>query len=74
MKTAEHDRLTSLIGVLRPLAQEYPGQTIDSILRQLEARASEVMPHAQVTRGTITINPDGSMNFSCQCPSSLQGS
>ena len=53
--------LTSLVGMLRPLAEEYHGQTIDSILCQLEARATEVKPCAQIEHATI--NPDDSMGF-----------
>ena len=41
MNTADYNRLTSQIGVLRQVAAEYSGKTIDNIIKQMEARARE---------------------------------
>ncbi len=41
MTQGEYNRLTSQIGVLRQVAEDYPGKTIDNIIRQMQARAEE---------------------------------
>lgn len=64
MKQSDYDHLTAQIEAVRPLVWEYSGQMIDSILRQLKARAKEVKPHVRVKTISITINPDGSLRLS----------
>ena len=41
MTQGDYNRLTSQIGVLRQVAKEYQGKTIDNIIQQMEARAKE---------------------------------
>ena len=41
MTQGDYNRLTSQIGVLRQVARDYPGKTIDNIIMQMEARAKE---------------------------------
>ena len=42
MTTPEYARLEAQIAVLREVAEEYPGKTIENIIVQLEARKKEV--------------------------------
>ena len=43
MTTAsEYARLVTQIAVLREIAEEYPGKTIENIIAQLEARRKEI--------------------------------
>ena len=46
-------RIASIIEALRSLAEEYPGQTIGSILRQLEARANEPKPTSETGSASV---------------------
>lgn len=41
MTQAEHIRLTAQIAVLKEIALEYSGKTIDNVIMQLEARKKE---------------------------------
>ena len=43
MTVAEYIRLVAKIAVLREVAEEYPGKTIENIIAQLEARRKEVL-------------------------------
>lgn len=40
MKNSDYIRITAQIAILKEIAQEYGGQTIESIIRQLEERQS----------------------------------
>ena len=42
MTQGEYIRLVAQIAVLREIAEEYPGKTIDNIIVQMEARKKEV--------------------------------
>ena len=42
MTQAEYIRLIAQIAVLKEIAEEYPGKTIDNIIVQMEARKKEV--------------------------------
>ena len=42
MKTYEEKRLTTDLSVLRDVAKEYPGKTVENIIVQLEARLKEI--------------------------------
>ena len=42
MTVAEYARLVAKIAVLKEVAEEYPGKTIENIIAQLEARKKEV--------------------------------
>ena len=42
MITSEYTRLEAQIAVLREVAEEYPGKTIENIIVQMEARKKEV--------------------------------
>lgn len=42
MTVAEYTRLIAQIAVLREVAEEYPGKTIDNIIVQMEARRNEI--------------------------------
>ena len=42
MTTPEYARLEAQIAVLREVAEEYPGKTIENIIVQMEARKKEV--------------------------------
>ena len=42
MITSEYTRLEAQIDVLRGVAEEYPGKTIENIIAQLEARRKEI--------------------------------
>ena len=42
MITSEYERLVERIVVLKEIAKEYPGKTIENIIAQLEARRKEV--------------------------------
>ena len=42
MTVAEYTRLTAQIAVLKEIAMEYSGKTIDNIIVQMEARKKEV--------------------------------
>ena len=39
---SEYARLEAQIAVLREVAKEYPGKTIENIIAQLEARRKEI--------------------------------
>ena len=40
---SEYTRLIAQIAVLKEVAEEYPGKTIENIIAQLEARRKEVV-------------------------------
>ena len=40
---SEYARLVAKIAVLKEVAEEYPGKTIENIIAQLEARRKEVV-------------------------------
>ena len=40
MTIGEYARLTALISILKEVQQDYQGQTIDNIIRQVEARVN----------------------------------
>ena len=42
MTVSEYIRLVAKIAVLKEVAEEYPGKTIDNIIAQMEARRKEV--------------------------------
>ena len=42
MTVAEYTRLLAQIAVLKEVADEYPGKTIENIIVQMEARKKEV--------------------------------
>lgn len=42
MTVAEYIRLVAQIAILKEVAEEYPGKTIENIIVQLEARKKEV--------------------------------
>ena len=42
MITSEYARLEAQIAVLKEVAEEYPGKTIENIIAQLKARKKEV--------------------------------
>ena len=42
MTVSEYTRLIAKIAVLKEVAEEYPGKTIENIIAQLEARRKEV--------------------------------
>ena len=42
MTMAEYIRLVAKIAVLKEVAEEYPGKTIENIIVQLEARRKEL--------------------------------
>ena len=42
MTTPECTRLEAQIAVLREVAKEYPGKTIENIIAQMEARRKEI--------------------------------
>ena len=41
MTVAEYTRLVAQIAVLKEVAKEYPGKTIENIIAQLESRRKE---------------------------------
>ena len=41
MTQGDYNRLTSQIGVLKQVARDYPGKTIENIIMQMEKRAKE---------------------------------
>lgn len=41
MTQGDYNRLTAQIGVLRQVAEDYSGKTIENIIMQMEARAKE---------------------------------
>ena len=43
MIVAEFIRLIAKIAILKEIAKEYPGKTIENIIAQLEARRKEVL-------------------------------
>lgn len=43
MTEREYIRLVAKIAVLKEVAREYPGKTIENIIAQLEARRKEVL-------------------------------
>ena len=43
MTVAEYARLVAKIAVLKEVAAEYPGKTIENIIAQMEARRKEVV-------------------------------
>ena len=42
MTTPEYTRLEAQIAVLREVAEDYPGKTIENIIVQMEARRKEI--------------------------------
>ena len=42
MTVAEYIRLVAKIAVLKEVAEEYPGKTIENVIVQLEARLKEL--------------------------------
>ena len=42
MTVGEYIRLVAKIAVLKEVAEEYPGKTIDNIIAQMEARLKEI--------------------------------
>lgn len=42
MIVSEYTRLEAHIAVLREVAKEYPGKTIENIIQQMEARRKEI--------------------------------
>ena len=42
MIVSEYARLEEQIAVLREVAEEYPGKTVENIIAQLEARRKEI--------------------------------
>ena len=42
MTVAEYARLVAKIAVLKEVAEEYPGKTIENIIAQMEARRKEI--------------------------------
>ena len=42
MTVAEYIRLVAQIAILKEVAAEYPGKTIENIIAQLEARRTEI--------------------------------
>lgn len=42
MTVAEYIRLVAQIAILKEVAEEYPGKTIENIIAQLEARRKEL--------------------------------
>ena len=42
MAVSEYARLATKIAVLREVAEEYPGKTIENVIVQLEARLKEL--------------------------------
>lgn len=43
MTVAEYARLVAKIAILKEIAAEYPGKTIENIIAQMEARRKEVV-------------------------------
>ena len=41
MTQGDYNRLTSQIGMLKQVARDYPGKTIENIIVQMEARTKE---------------------------------
>ena len=42
MTVAEYIRLVAQIAILKEIAEEYPGKTIENIIAQMEARRNEL--------------------------------
>ena len=47
MITSEYTRLEAQIAVLREVAEDYPGKTIENIIAQMEARKKEIGNNAE---------------------------
>lgn len=45
MTNSDYIRITAQIAILRDIAQEYSGKTIENIITQLEARKKEAEKH-----------------------------
>ena len=43
MTVAEYIRLVAQIAILKEIAEEYPGKTIENIIAQMEARKKELI-------------------------------
>ena len=43
MTQGEYTRLVAQIAILKEIAEEYPGKTIDNIIVQMEARKKELI-------------------------------
>ena len=43
MTVSEYIRLVAQIAILKEIAEEYPGKTIENIIAQMEARRKEVV-------------------------------
>lgn len=41
MTQGDYNRLTSQIGMMKQVARDYPGKTIENIIMQMEARTKE---------------------------------
>ena len=42
MTVAEYIRLVAQIAILKEIAEEYPGKTIENVIAQMEARRKEL--------------------------------
>ena len=42
MTVAEYIRLVAQIAILKEIAEEYPGKTIENVIAQMEARRNEL--------------------------------
>ena len=42
MTISEYARLVAKIAILKEIAEEYPGKTIENVIAQLEARRKEI--------------------------------
>lgn len=47
MTQSEYARLVAQIAVLKEVAEEYPGKTIENIILQMEARKKEIGNNAE---------------------------
>lgn len=45
MTNSDYNRIAAQIAILRDIAQEYSGKTIENIISQLESRKKEVEKH-----------------------------
>ena len=54
MTQGEYTRLVAQIAVLKEIAEEYSGKTIDNIIVQMEARRKDVENHPETVSAMIT--------------------
>lgn len=47
MTIAEYIRLVAQIAILKEIAEEYPGKTIENVIVQMEARRKEINKRKQ---------------------------